>query len=210
MKIIKAGWEWVVKPEHAIEDIERIARTCYRSEDKIGPGTAERMCRMLRDRGHFAMFDHVSASVRFTVNRGVSHELVRHRVGAAYAQESTRYCDYDGEKFGHELTFIEPLFFMQNGNVRRDWLSAMVFAERQYLNLRQLGLKPEEARDVLPNALATKIVATFSFTEWRHVFKLRASWKAHPQMNEVMVPVLEAFKSEWPAVFDDLSYEEKP
>ncbi len=221
MIVVKQSWSWEHKPEDALERIERIARTCYKSEGAIGPGTAEAMCRMLRVKRHFPMFDHVHASVRWVTNRGVSHELVRHRI-AAYAQESTRFCNYSKGKFGHELTFIDPIFFPVVGDVipvldadrcsrkRLLWEQAMEDAERRYLELIDLGAKPEEARDVLPNALKTEIVATFAFSQWRHVFEQRASWKAHPQMQEIMVPVLEGFRQEWPAVFEDVVYEARP
>jgi thymidylate synthase (FAD) len=219
MKIVPASWSWEHKPENALERLERIARTCYKSEDRIGPGTAEAMCRTLRVKRHWPMFDHVHASVRFITNRGVSHELVRHRI-AAYAQESSRYCNYAKGKFGRQLTFIEPVFFPEivvpvpDGTLaevawrkRNLWQKAMQHAENTYFDLIDLGAKPEEARDVMPTALKTEIVATFAFSEWRHVFGQRASWKAHPQMQEVMVPVLDGFRQEWPAVFEDVVYE---
>jgi thymidylate synthase (FAD) len=206
VKIINASYEVIYAPTDVLERIELAARTCYKSEDDIAPGTASKMVHMLRDRGHFAMFDHVSASVRFVVDRGVSHELVRHRI-AAYAQESTRYCNYSKGKFGGELTFISPCFWGRGSFMRDTWVEAMLNCESLYLTMVHNGASPQEARSVLPNSLKTEIVATLDFTAWRHVFRLRTSKAAHPQMREVMVPLLADFTQRWPEVFNDIKAE---
>jgi thymidylate synthase (FAD) len=203
MKIIKAS----ARIEFAVRDvygqIESIGRTCYKSELKQTDFSAEPFVRMLRDRGHFSMFDHVSVSVRFIVDCGVSHELVRHRI-AAYAQESTRYCNYGKEG---EVTFIQPCFcqeLLPQIEIFNVWKQACLNAEKAYLEMLAMKCSPEQARSVLPNSLKTEIVATLDFTSWRHVFKLRTSKRAHPQMREVMVPLLAEFTARWPACFDDI------
>lgn len=205
MKIIKAGYE-IMDPlngEEILKKIERVARVCYKSEDKITAGSAEKMVRALIRSGHEAMLEHFSFSVKFTVDRGVSHEIVRHRV-ASFAQESTRYCNY-----GHagEITVIEPVGIKEIASKWEEWKSAMRLAEDHYLDLLEKGSTPQEARSVLPNSLKTEVVMTANLREWRHFFKLRAlgtTGKPHPQMVEVALPLLEECKKLIPVVFDDL------
>jgi thymidylate synthase (FAD) len=214
----------IIKPCITIEDeingseiirkIERIGRTCYKSEDKITGDSAEKFVKMLIERGHEAMIEHVSISVRIVCDRGVSHELVRHRI-ASYAQESTRYCNYTKDKFGNELTFIEPCFWNDEnisddpGKRRRKmtWENAMQIAEKYYFELIGDGATPEEARSVLPNSIKTEIVATMNLREWRHFLKLRTDKAAHPQMRETANMILEKFKSLIPVVFNDIGGE---
>lgn len=207
MQIIKAGYE-ILDPlngEEILKKIERVARVCYKSEEKIGEGTAEKMVRALVKSKHEAMLEHFSFSVKFIVDRGVSHELVRHRV-ASFAQESTRYCNYGHEG---EITVIEPCFWSwsKDGIKYNEWLSACEMAESYYLSLLEMGATPQEARAVLPNSLKTEVVMTANLREWRHFFSLRAcgsTGKPYPQMLEVAVPLLKEVKSLIPVVFDDL------
>lgn len=159
MHIIKAGYE-ILDPlngEEILKKIERVARVCYKSEDKIGEGTAEKMVRALVKSKHEAMLEHFSFSVKFIVDRGVSHELVRHRV-ASFAQESTRYCNY-GNK-GGEITVIKPLYLSDCGEDYNLWRKSCAVAEKQYLDMLAYGLTPQEARAVLPNSLKTEVVMT--------------------------------------------------
>lgn len=215
MQIIKAGYE-ILDPlngEDILKKIEYIARKCYKSEDKITEGSAERMVKSLIMRGHEAMLEHFSFSVCFTVDRGVSHEIVRHRV-ASFAQESTRYCNY-GSRAG-EITVIEPFYLKADGvNVSTEnwserygaWVSACEEAERSYLRMLEDGATPQEARAVLPTSLKTELVMTANLREWRHFFKLRAvgvTGDPHPQMCEVAVPLLLELQRKIPVVFDDL------
>lgn len=199
MKIIKP--QVIIERDFSSTDIrflERVIRTCYKSEDKIGPGTADALVEMIQDRGHMAMLEHIGATVRFITDRGVSHELVRHRV-ASFAQESTRYCNYAKEKFGGELTFVEPPFF-DVGQFAR-WRLSVANDELDYLALIDLGAKPEEARTVLPNSLKTEIVVTANAREWLHILDLRASPKAHPQMRQIMRPLARHWEIKVPALF---------
>ena len=186
-----------------MEKIERVARVCYKSEELIGEGTAEKMVRALIKRGHEAMLEHFSFSVCFIVDRGVSHEIVRHRV-ASFAQESTRYCNYG--KSG-AVKFIRPVFFEDDSLEMDCWLDNCMMAEKDYLRLLNEGRTPQEARAVLPNSLKTEIVMTANLREWRHFLKLRAvgtTGKPHPQMSEVTIPLLKELKELIPVVFDDL------
>lgn len=205
MRVVQAGYEILdtLNGEEILKKIERVARVCYKSEDKIGEGTAERMVKALIKRGHEAMLEHFSFSVKFTVDRGVSHELVRHRV-ASFAQESTRYCNYGHEG---EITVIKPLYLSDCGEDYNLWRKACVVAEKQYLGMLAYRFSPQEARAVLPNSLKTEVVMTANLREWRHFFSLRAcgtTGKPHPQMLEVAVPLLKEVKSLIPVVFDDL------
>lgn len=207
MQIVQAGYEILddLNGEEILKKIERVARVCYKSEDLIGEGTAERMVRSLIKRGHEAMLEHFSFSVKFIVDRGVSHEIVRHRV-ASFAQESTRYCNYG--KSG-EVTFIRPVFFEEDSTELQDWVFTCMQAEDTYLKLLAEGRTPQEARSVLPNSLKTEIVMTANLREWRHFLKLRAvgtTGKPHPQMSEVAVPLLKELQEKIPVVFEDLIY----
>jgi len=212
LKVIEAKAE-ILRPvltQEAIDaiyrNIEIAGRTCYKSEDKITNDSARRFVRALVKSGHEAMIEHASMTVRFTVDRGISHELVRHRI-ASFAQESTRYCAYNKEKFGNELTFIKPCFWTENTAKYTAWLDAMKLAERYYFNLLDYGATPEEARSVLPNSVKTEIVVTATMREWRHIFRLRAAGETgrpHPQMQEVMIPLFKQCQELMPELFDDI------
>ena len=213
MKIINAGFLILsdINGMEMLKNIEYIARTCYKSEDMMTDLSAVKMVKSLINRGHEAMLEHEKISVKFIVDRGVSHELVRHRV-ASYAQESTRYCNYSKDKFGNELTFISPCFWSKGSREYEEWYAAMNSAEDIYFELIDWGVPPEQARTVLPNSIKTEIVMTANLREWRHFFKLRAigtTGKPHPQMLEVTVPLLAEFKALIPVVFDDLIVGEK-
>lgn len=218
MKVIKPNfvvYDAIDDPNVAnsiMRKIEKIGRTCYKSESAITDESAGKFVRGLIERGHEAMLEHASLTVLFTVDRGVSHELVRHRM-ASFAQESTRYCNYSKDKFGGELTFIKPVFFKDSNNwhLMNDWGLAMSAAEQNYLSMLRGGAKPEEARSVLPNSLKTDIWMTCNLREWRHVLKLRAAGttgKPHPQMAEVMIPLLKHLKEYLPDVFFDIEVTE--
>lgn len=207
MQLVKAGYEILdtLNGEEILKKIEKVARVCYKSEDKITDGSAERMVKALVKSKHEAMLEHFSFSVKFICDRGVSHEIVRHRV-ASFAQESTRYCNY-GTK-GGEITVIEPIWLVGKNVLEwSSWEEAVRVSEYQYLELLDNGYTPQEARAVLPNSLKTEVVMTANLREWRHFFSLRAcgtTGKPHPQMLEVAVPLLKEIKSLIPVVFDDL------
>ena len=219
MKIINAGFQILsnINGMEMLQAIEYIARTCYKSENSITELSAVKMVESLINRGHEAMLEHCVISVKFIVDRGVSHELVRHRM-ASYAQESTRYCNYSKDKFGNELTFIKPCFWehfsdnIEDNFALGEWEAAMADAEKHYFKLIENSATPEQARTVLPNSIKTEVVMTANLREWRHFFKLRAlgiTGKPHPQMLEVTVPLLAEFKALIPVVFDDLIVGEK-
>lgn len=180
--------------------IERIARTCYKSEDQIAPGTADALIAKLIARGHEAMLEHAIISVCAITDRGVSHEIVRHRI-SSFAQESTRYCNYSTGKFGNEITVIKPVYWDINSNAYNLWLTSMKVSEKFYLDMLQYGASAQEARAVLPNSLKTEIWITMNIREWRHFFNLRTTQAAHPQMRALVIPIQEKFKEKLPILF---------
>ena len=213
MKAIKAKAEILfLDDQRAVDEIysriETAGRTCYKSENHITPESSRKFAAMVVKNHHEAMLEHASVMVRFTVDRGVSHEIVRHRM-ASFAQESTRYCDYSKGKFGNELTFIEPCFWTDDERrpELRAWKLMMEEAEELYMALRSEKIPPQEARDILPNSLKTEVVMTANIREWRHFFKLRAAGETgapHPQMSEVAVPLLKQFQEKMPELFGDI------
>jgi len=211
MKIIKPSVEFMepVDGSEILRKIERIGRVCYKSEDKITDGSAERFVRSIIKSGHESVIEHQSISVKVICDRGVSHEIVRHRL-ASYSQESTRYCNYTGKKFGGEISFIDIRTGFKWDIPGEDWYKwrlwcdAMRMAEYYYEKLIEVGAKPEEARSVLPNSTKTEIVMTMNIREWRHFLRLRNSPAAHPQIWEVSDMILDMFHAEIPVVFDDV------
>ena len=208
MQIIQPSVEIMsaVDGQAILRHLEIVGRTCYKSEGLITDTSAETFVRKLIARGHEAIIEHESISVRFICDRGVSHELVRHRL-ASYAQESTRYCNYSKSQFNSEITVIKPCFLMEGTEAYRQWELTMHRAECAYFDLLDIGLSPQEARCVLPNSLKTEVVMTANLREWRTVLRLRCSKAAHPQMREVMLMLLEKLHAAIPVVFDDI-YEE--
>ena len=218
MKIIKPSYEILTPISDGgikeLQHIEKIGRVCYKSEDRITDDgeSAKKFVKMLINNGHEAMIEHSSLSVKFVVDRGVSHELVRHRI-ASFAQESTRYCNYSKDKFGNEITVILPCFFdtgmgiLSNSLVYQEWKSACECAEERYFNLLKMGATPQEARTVLPNSLKTEITVTANYREWRNFFKLRTAEASHPQMREITIPLLKEIKTLIPIIFDDIEVE---
>ena len=179
MKIIEPSFEIVpVNGEEILKNIERAGRTCYKSEDKITADSARKFVAAIIKSGHESVIEHEKVTARIICDRGVTHEIVRHRI-ASYSQESTRYCNYGNDKFGNELTFIKPCFWNEDDPKYMTWKYAMKNAEQAYMDLIHLGATPQEARSVLPNSLKTEIVVTMNLREWRHFFKLRTSPAAH-------------------------------
>jgi len=205
MKIIEPYFviEDEIDGEKILKNLEKYGRVCYKSEARITADSAKKFLRNAIKRGHLSLIEHEKVTVRVICDRGVTREIVRHRL-ASYSQESTRYCDYTGE-----MVVIRPLFFEVRSMVFDIWLSAMRKAEDYYRELRGLGASPQEARSVLPNSLKTEIVITYNLREWRHFFSLRCSKRAHPQMRQIAVPLLKEFKKQIPVIFDDIVIDEK-
>jgi len=184
--------------------IETKGRVCYKSEDRITDESAVDFVASLARRGHMSVLEHSSISVKFIVDRGVSHEIVRHRL-ASYSQESTRYCNYGHE---NEITVIEP-FFWEEGSVDYGlWEDACNYAERSYLRMtRSSDATPQEARSVLPNSLKSELWMTANIREWLHFFSVRAQKAAHPQMRQVAIPLLLKVQELLPPIFGSMGYD---
>ncbi len=214
MKVVKQGYKILSLPVNLLETIEDAGRTCYKSEDHITKDSAGKFVQMLIDRGHHAMIEFGSIIIKFVTNRGVTHEMVRHRL-CSFAQESTRYVNYGGDS----IEFICPVWMDEEVWVGNDftkylthitpehiWVNACIDSEKSYGNLLRKVWRPEQAREVLPNSLKTEIVVQANVREWRHIFTLRCSDKAHPQMRELMRPLLADLQKRLPIIFDDIEY----
>ena len=214
MQIVEQSWSWMKKPDNPLQLIEMAGKICYKSEKTITPESAVKFCKKLLDSGHHSVIEHATASVRFITNRGITHEIVRHRL-AAYSQESTRYVNYGSD----HITFIRPVWmdYVPIGIYGWEdldtwpydtasfiWMRSMMYLEKDYKELLQEGWRPEQAREVLPNALKTEIVMTCNLREWMHVFKLRTSKAAHPQIRALMLSCLDGFQQEVPVLFDGI------
>ena len=196
--------------------IEKVGRTCYKSEDKINDESCYRFVKMLIDNGHESVLEHRGFTVEFTNDRGVSHEEVRHRL-ASFSQESTRYCNYSKDKFDGGITYIDVQGAKKYDHVMNsldpktfdliydEWCEACLDAEFHYLNMIKLGATPQFARSVLNNSTKTTICITANLREWRTILKQRTAPAAHPQIREVMIPLLEELKSKIPIIFDDIN-----
>lgn len=203
MKIIQPSYEilTLIDRNYILKHIESVARTCYKSEDKITENSASEFVSRIVKRGHHAMIEFFDIQVRFISNRGFTHEMVRHRL-CSFAQESTRYVKYDG---GMEV--IEPYWWDNEGckthELQWHWESHMEDCEKEYKYLLSKGLPPQAARGVLPIDIKTEIVVKANLREWIHVFDLRCADAAHPDMRRVMLPLREEFKKELPEIYGE-------
>lgn len=205
MKVIKPYIEVLDCPEglDILKLIELCGRVCYKSEDKITEDSAQRFVKSVIKSGHESVLEHAKITVRVVCDRGISHEIVRHRL-ASYSQESSRYVRYTGE-----MIFIKPCFWDEGSAEYDVWYDSMKNAEETYIYLIDcLKCKPEEARDILPNSLKTEIIMTMNLREWRHFFKMRLSHRAHPQMREVAQLIFDELHSRIPIVFNDIEIQE--
>ena len=220
MKAIKPSYEILVTKEQADQmtlNMEKFGRVCYKSEPVQVEDPVMRANKFIKDKisaGHESIIEHEKVTVIITCDRGVTHEIVRHRL-ASYSQESTRYCNYSKDKFGNEITVIDLAtgfnYDLDNENDKAKyevWQEAMKNAEKSYFKMLELGAKPQEARSVLPNSTKAEIVVTMNMRSWRHFFSLRAigtTGAPHPQMKEIAEPMLRDFYKLFPGVFSDLA-----
>lgn len=212
MKKVNSSYEILseIDGKKILKNIEKAGRTCYKSEDKLTEESAEKFCNMIVNVvKHNSVIEHEHLSVRFIFDRGVSHEMVRHRL-ASFSQESTRYVNYTKEKHGNEIAVIDIQKHIQSLEAYEVWLEAMNAAEVFYFKLIELGEKPQIARSVLPNSTKTEIVVTSNLRHWREILTQRVSKFAHPQIREVMMPLLDELKVKIPVIFNDISYEQRP
>lgn len=218
MRLVKPSFEIIdeeeINEKRILKKLERAGRVCYKSEDRITEDSCVKFCKVIQSKNHLSVLEHQVVSVLFTIDRGVSHELVRHRI-ASYSQESTRYCNYGNQE---HVTFVIPPWLDIQPGIHPDmyginynwpaedkiWLISMSIAEQNYKALLKLGWTPQQARSVLPNSLKTEIFTTFNLREWMHVFDLRTAKAAHPQMREIMCPLLIKFRQLLPTLFENI------
>ena len=209
MKIVKSKVEILTDiSEGGVKElklIELAGRTAYKSEDNISDdiSSAKRFVNMIVKFGHESVLEHSLLTVRFTCDRGVSHEIVRHRM-AAYTQESTRFCNYASGKFGRGITFVAPSTLKKDSIEYFEWYQACDEAEKNYIACVQLNMKPEQARAVLPMSVKTEVVMSANYREWRHFIKLRCAKTAHPDIRKLALELLCELQLRIPVVFDDI------
>ena len=200
MKIIRQSAK-LQTPENgldALRQIEYAGRNCYRSHGKITDDSAPAFVRSLIRRGHLAPLEFADMSVELVTSRDVMAELTRHRL-ASFCIESQRYVCMNGE-----IAFILPRFYRESDEASEFWEFCMSDAEQSYHFLLEKGLKPEDARKILPNSTATHIVMKANIREWRHIFSLRLEKGVYPEMRELMELLQKEAKAKIPVVFDDL------
>lgn len=209
MKVVESNVEIVnfnIDGISILKHIESLGRIAFKSEDKISDTSYIKFIQTILNKKHLSVLEHASISVIITCDRGISHELVRHRI-ASYTESSTRYCNFSNDKFGNEITCIMPSFLSRN-NVNHEeieeWYLAMQNAEKSYFKLINLGKKPQDARSVLPNSLKTDIAITTNLREWKYIMTLRSQPDCHPDMIVIMNMLIKKMKEYIPLVFDDI------
>ena len=205
MRIVEPKVE-IITPlngQEILNHIEQVGRVCYKSEDYIQAGSAERFVAGIVKSGHEAVIEHFNITVKFTTDRGITHEIVRHRI-ASYAQESTRYCNYSKDKFSKEIAVVKPVDIAEGTQEFEDWKEAMEAAEKAYFKLLEDGCKAQVARSVLPTCAKTELMATMNLRELRHFLRLRGSAAAHPDIRILAKDLLAQLKAQIPVVFDDI------
>jgi len=212
MRFLETGFafEEEVNGMEILKKIERAGRTCYKSENNITEESALKFVKMITHTyKHESVLEHASITVRIVCDRGISHEIVRHRIGA-YSQESTRYCNYGKNKFGNEITVIRPAHLEHKSDTEQIlWEETMFKIEENYFELLKRGWTPQEARGILPNELKTEMVVTYNMRQWRHFFAMRCGPAAHPQLRALTIPMLSAFKERIPVIFEDFDIDHK-
>jgi thymidylate synthase (FAD) len=208
MKVVKPSVKILSKTTYTgmLRLIEKAGRTCYKSESKITSDSAESFVKNIIKRGHESVLEHASITIRIICDRGISHQLVRHRI-ASYSQESTVWCNYSKDKFNKQVTFIMPLFFYECLGKKTEysvWKRAMKNAEDSYMELLKIGRTPAEARSVLPNSLKTEVIMTMNIRAWREFFHKRYSIHVHPQMFQITRMILDIFYKKYKIFFDDI------
>ena len=200
-KIIEPSFEILtpIDGESVLKHIELCGRVCYKSENLITDDSAKQFVKVIKERDHQSVLEHFSISVRFITDRGISHEIVRHRL-ASFSQESSRYCSYNKDKFGNEITVIRPSNLTEAQY--RLWKATVEAAEISYFQLLNDGSTPEIARSVLPTCTKTELIVTANLREWKHIFDMRCSNAAHPDVRKIMIPLREEFRKQIPVIFD--------
>jgi thymidylate synthase (FAD) len=199
VKIVKPSVELLWITPEPYKHIEMSGRVCYKSEDKITKDSAVKFCSMIKQRGHESVVEHAVASFKIICDRGVSHEIVRHRL-ASYSQESTRYCNYSKDKFDNGISLSPMMTGLNDFQIDRR-VTLWQHIEDVYLAEIADGVSPQQARDNLPTCLKTEIVMTANFREWMHFINLRTSPAAHPQIRPVAEEIRLILAEYCPTIF---------
>lgn len=204
VKIIKSSFEILtpIDADFVLRHIERCGRTCYQSFDKADETSHIRFLKHIVSRHHESVIEHFSVSVKFVMDRAIANELVRHRV-SSFSQESTRYCCYANDKFGNEITVIKPVMLEEGSDAYQTWKDGVAQIEKSYLKMLEQGAKPETARALLPCCLKAEIVMSANLREWKHVFSMRCSDAAHPDIRFLMRDLKKEFQKNIPIIFDE-------
>lgn len=187
--------------------IERACRTCYRSEGSITEDSYKKLLKNCITRGHESVLEHEKITVRIYNDVGSYKDLTRHRF-ASFSVESTRYCSYDKDKYGNEISFMNPIY-IENKEIYETWKKNMQEIENAYLKMKELGATTDECRLILPHSTAAEYTMTANIREWKHIFELRANNHVHPSIRQVMIPLLKYFKEQMPDIFADIPYDEE-
>jgi thymidylate synthase (FAD) len=211
VKIIEPSVEIItdLDSDKLLKHIESCGRTCYQSyENQTEDATsAKKMIKMLIKSGHESVLEHYSITVKLKTDVGVYKDITRHRAGTAWSIESTRFCNYSKDKFGNEITFIEPCNIKKDSDEYKIWLNCIENIEKSYNEMASLGAKADQLRMILPHSTAAEVSMTANLRSWRHIFKMRCAKAAHPSVRQIMLMVLKEFYNKIEVVFDDL-YEE--
>ena len=210
MQIVEQSFKFMtvhgdeINGKEVLKHLEQVGRTCYKSEDRVKEGSAEKFIRGIVKSGHGSIIEHYSISAKIITSRDVTHQLVRHRI-ASFAQESQRYCNYSSEKFGNEIVVVKPVYFDSETDTEYDlWVTSCERDEEYYFTLIEMGRTAEEARAVLPNCTKTEIVMTMNLREWRHFFEVRCDHHAQLPVRLLALKMLAEMHKIVPVVFDDL------
>lgn len=188
-----------------MKNIERACRTCYRSEDKITEDSYKNLIKNCVNRGHESVLEHEKVTVRLTCDIGVYKDLTRHRI-ASFSIESTRYCNYGKDKWDNQIKFIKPCNIEGDSELYSNWVGTMDFIEREYIAMSKNGATPDQMRMILPHSTAAEVTMTANIREWKHIFELRCSKRAHPSVQQVMIPLLLYFKEKMPEIYEGVEY----
>lgn len=190
-----------------MQRIERACRTCYRSEGKITEDSYKNLIKNCITRGHESVLEHEKVTVRIYDDIGSYKDLTRHRF-ASFSVESTRYCSYDKDKYGNEISVINPVY-IEDKEIYEIWKNTIQEMEKGYMKMKELGAATDMCRNLLPHSTAAEYTMTANIREWKHIFSLRANNHVNPAIRQVMIPLLKYFKEQMPEIFDDVPYDEE-
>lgn len=194
-------------PTKIMKNIERAMRTCYRSEGTITEDSYKRLLKMAIDSGHESVLEHEKITVRLRCSLNTYKDLTRHRTGVAFSIESTRWCNYSKGRFDNSLHFIEPFTYINDEQQKEIWINCMTNIENAYMTGAEADMRPDQLRTMLPHSTAADVVITCNMREWRHILKLRTTKQVHPEIRQLLIPLLLKFKYTMPELFDDIEYD---